>query len=62
VVLADGSDPAAVKKAIVTTPHYYDQYDTEVHFITAEELARDHRAMPHGGFSIRSGNTSAKRA
>ena len=62
VVLADGADPAAVKKAIVTMPHYFDQYDTEVHFITAEELARDHRAMPHGGFSIRSGNTSGEHA
>jgi diaminopimelate dehydrogenase len=60
VVLADGADPAAVREAIVTMPHYFDQYDTEVHFISAEELARDHRAMPHGGFSIRSGNTSGE--
>ncbi len=58
VVLADGADPASVREAIVTMPHYFDQYDTEVHFITAEELARDHSAMPHGGMTIRSGNTS----
>ncbi len=62
VVLADGADPAAVREAIVTMPHYFDQYDTEVHFITAEELARDHRAMPHGGTTIRSGNTSGEHA
>ena len=29
------------------------------HFISAEELARDHGAMPHGGFVIRSGGTGA---
>ncbi|MGM0929084.1 MAG: diaminopimelate dehydrogenase [Actinomycetota bacterium] len=62
VVLADGADPAAVREAIVTMPHYFDQYDTEVHFITAEELARDHSAMPHGGMTIRSGNTSNEHA
>ena len=62
VVLADGADPAAVREAIVTMPHYFDQYDTEVHFITAEELARDHSAMPHGGTTIRSGNTSGEHA
>ena len=38
-------------------PHYFADYDTTVHFISAEELARDHAAMPHGGFVIRSGTT-----
>ena len=60
VVLKDGADAEAVRKAIVEMPHYFDQYDTTVNFITAEELARDHAAMPHGGFVIRSGNTSAQ--
>ncbi len=60
VVLEDGADAAAVERAIVTMPHYFDEYDTTVHFISAEELARDHSAMPHGGFVIRSGNTSAE--
>ncbi|EMY34355.1 Meso-diaminopimelate d-dehydrogenase [Arthrobacter crystallopoietes BAB-32] len=62
VVLEQDAEPAAVREAIVTMPHYFDQYDTEVHFISAEELARDHRAMPHGGFAIRSGNTSSEHA
>ena len=39
-------------------PHYFEPYDTTVHFITAEELARDHRGAPHGGFVIRSGESS----
>ncbi|RGE42321.1 diaminopimelate dehydrogenase [Comamonas testosteroni] len=60
VVLKEGADAEAVRKAIVEMPHYFDQYDTTVHFITAEELVRDHAAMPHGGFVIRSGNTSAQ--
>lgn len=58
VVLEDGADADEVRTAIVTMPHYFDGYDTSVSFITAEELARDHRAMVHGGFVIRSGNTS----
>jgi len=58
VVLKDGADAEAVRKAIVTMPHYFDEYDTTVNFISADELARDHQAMKHGGFVIRSGNTS----
>src|SRR5699024_11373041 len=40
-----------------TMPNYYDEYDTTVHIITEEELARDHQKMPHGGFVIHSGHT-----
>ncbi len=57
VVLEDGADAAEVEQAILTMPHYFADYDTTVHFISAEELARDHSAMPHGGFVIRSGTT-----
>ena len=59
VVLQDGASADAVRAAIVGMPHYFDEYDTTVHFISAEELARNHAAMPHGGFVIRSGNTAA---
>lgn len=58
VVLEDGANLAAVRDAIVTMPHYFDEYDTAVTFISAEELARDHAGMPHGGFVVRSGETS----
>src|SRR5690606_25564602 len=58
VVLQDGADAATVEQAIVTMPHYFDEYDTVVHFISAEELAREHSGMGHGGFVIRSGDTS----
>lgn len=58
VVLEHGADEHAVREAIVTMPDYFEPYETSVTFITAEELARDHRGMPHGGFVIRSGTTS----
>ncbi|HTN54836.1 MAG TPA: diaminopimelate dehydrogenase, partial [Microbacterium sp.] len=58
VVLEDGADPAVVREAIVSMPDYFAPYDTTVHFITAEELARDHTGAPHGGFVIRDGRTS----
>ncbi len=57
VVLEAGADAAAVERAIVTMPDYFVDYDTTVNFISAGELQRDHAAMPHGGFVIRSGTT-----
>lgn len=62
VVLQDGADAEQVRNAIVSMPHYFDEYDTVVNFISADELARDHQAMAHGGFVIRSGNTSSTNA
>lgn len=57
VVLEEGAEEDAVREAIVTMPHYFEPYDTTVHFITDEELKRDHAGIPHGGFVIRSGET-----
>ena len=57
VVLAEAADAAEVKQAIVTMPDYFSDYDTEVNFITEDELKSKHSAMPHGGFVIRSGAT-----
>lgn len=57
VVAEEGADLAAIEKAIVTMPHYFDEYDTTVHFVSMEELARDHASLPHGGMVIRSGRT-----
>lgn len=59
VVLQEGADAEAVRSAITTMPHYFDAHDTTVHFISAEALQREHAAMPHGGFVVRSGNTTA---
>lgn len=57
VVLADGADEQTVRQAIVSMPDYFADYDTAVHFVSADVLARDHAAMPHGGFVIRSART-----
>jgi len=58
VVLAEGADAATVERAIISMPNYFADYDTRVNFISEDELRRDHQRMPHGGFVIRSGNTS----
>ena len=55
VVAKEGADKAAIEQAIKTMPNYFDEYDTTVTFITAEEMARDHAELPHGGFVIRTG-------
>lgn len=57
VVAADGADKAKIENDIKTMPNYFADYDTTVHFISAEELKRDHSGIPHGGFVIRSGKT-----
>ncbi len=59
VVAKEGADLAAIEQAIVTMPNYFADYDTTVHFITEEELARDHSGIPHGGMVFRSGTTGA---
>ena len=57
VVAEEGADKARIEKEIKEMPNYFADYDTIVHFITEEELARDHSGIPHGGFVIRSGKT-----
>ncbi|ASK64845.1 diaminopimelate dehydrogenase [Brachybacterium avium] len=58
VVLEDGADAEAVRQEIVTMPHYFEPFETSVTFLSAEELAQDHQSMPHGGFVIRSAESS----
>ena len=57
VVLEEGADAAKVEETIKNMPNYFSDYDTTVHFISEEELKRDHSGIPHGGFVIRSGKT-----
>ena len=57
VVLEDGADAAAVENEIKTMPNYFADYDTIVHFISEDEMKRDHSEMAHGGFVIRTGKT-----
>ncbi len=57
VVLEPGADAAEIEKEIKTMPNYFADYDTIVHFISEEELLKNHSGIPHGGFVIRSGVT-----
>ena len=57
VVAKEGADKQRIEREIKTMPNYFADYDTTVHFISMEELKRDHSGIPHGGFVIRSGKT-----
>ncbi len=57
VVAYDDADKTKIENEIKNMPNYFADYDTTVHFITEEELKRDHNGIPHGGFVIRSGVT-----
>ena len=57
VVAQEGANKAEIENAIKTMPNYFDEYNTTVHFISEEELKRDHSKMSHGGLVIRTGET-----
>ncbi len=57
VVAKPGADLERIEREIVTMPNYFADYDTTVHFITQEELLKNHSGMPHGGSVIRNGVT-----
>lgn len=61
VVAAEGADKARIEHEIKTMPNYFAPYDTTVHFISLEELKRDHMGIPHGGSVIRTGKTGLDR-
>ena len=62
VVAAEDADKSRIEKEIVTMPKYFSDYDTTVNFISQEELDRDHKGIPHGGFVIRTGKTGENNA
>lgn len=57
VVLEEHADKARVEQEIVNMPNYFADYDTKVHFISEEELKKNHSGIPHGGFVLRTGKT-----
>ncbi|MBO4440481.1 MAG: diaminopimelate dehydrogenase [Spirochaetaceae bacterium] len=57
VVAEEGADKARIEKEIKEMPNYFADYDTTVHFISEEELKKNHAGIPHGGFVFRSGKT-----
>ena len=60
VVADEGADREQIEAEIRNMPNYFADYDTTVHFVTKEELAKNHAGIPHGGFVIRSGKTGWK--
>ena len=61
VVLKEGADPAAITEQIITMKDYFEDYHTEVNFISEEEFNKNHTSMPHGGHVIRVGETGTGR-
>lgn len=59
VVPEEGADRAQIERTIKEMPHYFEPYETTVHFITEEELHENHAGMPHGGTVFRSGKTGS---
>lgn len=57
VVAEEGADKAKIEETIKNMPNYFAEYNTIVHFISEEELEKNHSGIPHGGFVIRSGKT-----
>lgn len=57
VVAEEGADLGAIEEAIKTMPNYFVDYDTTVHFISEEEMEKNHSGLPHGGSVIRTGST-----
>lgn len=57
VVAEEGSNKQLIEHEIKTMPDYFSDYHTEVHFISEEELNKNHSKMAHGGFVIHSGQT-----
>lgn len=49
VVAEEGADKEKIENEIKSMPNYFSDYETVVHFISEEELKKNHSAMPHGG-------------
>lgn len=59
VVLEEGAEKSKIEAEIKNMPNYFEDYDTTVHFISEEELLREHSGLPHGGNVLHSGETGA---
>lgn len=57
VVAEEGADKAKIEETIKNMPNYFSDYNTTVHFITAEEMKANHSGLAHGGFVFRTGKT-----
>lgn len=57
VVIEEGANKEKIEQEIKTMPNYFSDYNTIVHFVSEEELIKNHSKMSHGGFVIHSATT-----
>jgi diaminopimelate dehydrogenase len=62
VAVEDGADKERIEREIKTMPNYFEPYDTIVNFVSEEEVKEMQKKLSHGGFVIRSGNTTKENA
>ncbi len=59
IVPNEGADINKIEEIVKNMPDYFKDYDTTVHFISEDEFNKNHKAIPHGGFVLRSGTTGS---
>lgn len=59
VVVKEGADTERIEKEIAEMPGQFKEYNTQVVFVSKEEMTKDHSAYPHGGFVMTSGMTGS---
>lgn len=57
IVPKEGADTREIEETVRNMPDYFKDYDTTVHFIGEDEFNKNHKAIPHGGFVLRSATT-----
>ncbi len=60
IVADEKADKDFIRDTVVNMPNYFADYETVVHFVSQEELDRDHSELSHGGFVIRTGVTGTE--
>ena len=59
VVAAPGADQEKITREIINMPGYFAPYRTQVHFVSAEELAEKYSGFPHDGLVVAAGVTGS---
>ena len=60
VAVKDGADKKLIEKQIKEMPNYFADYKTTVNFVSQSEVKKIRGKLPHGGFVIRTGESSKK--
>lgn len=58
VAVKEGADKVRIEQEIKEMPNYFKGYQTIVNFVSEEEVKKMQQKLAHGGFVIRTGNTS----